>query len=176
MPSAITYRCARVTGGRDGSTFQHHAMRAADACRVTPRPAAASLMDRLPVSHARNTRNSAMRAASSRSAVELSRHASHFQRCVPAFANPFLRIGLPHTGHLLAFEDLGLLMEQANPKSQAPRRINTQNVNHTTTRKTPVSLTPDLRPTFLYLTLYSRMPSLISPPPPHRSHPDAATA
>ncbi|WP_204314748.1 hypothetical protein [Bifidobacterium aerophilum] len=80
--------------------------------------------------------------------VELSRQASHFQRCAPAFVNPFLHIGSLHTGHFLAFEDLFLLMEQANPKSQAPSRINTQTVNHTPTRKTREHLTPDLKPTF----------------------------
>lgn len=80
--------------------------------------------------------------------VELSRQASHFQRCAPAFVNPFLRIGSLHTGHFLAFEDLFLLMEQANPKSQAPVRINTENVNRTLTREPAVSPTPDLRPTF----------------------------
>lgn len=80
--------------------------------------------------------------------VELSRQASHFQRCAPAFVNPFLRIGSLHTGHLLAFEDLFLLMEQANTKSQAPGRINTRTVNHTPTHKTGEHLDPDLRPTF----------------------------
>lgn len=53
----------------------------------------------------------------------------------------------------LALEDLFLLMEQVNTKSQAPGRINDENVNHTPTRKTGVSPTLDLRHTFLYLTL-----------------------
>lgn len=52
----------------------------------------------------------------------------------------------------LALEDLFLLMEQVNTKSQAPGRINDENVNHTPTRKTGVSPTLDLRHTFLYLT------------------------
>ena len=52
----------------------------------------------------------------------------------------------------LALEDLFLLMEQVNTKSQAPGRINDENVNHTPTRKTGVSHTLDLRHTFLYLT------------------------
>ena len=66
--------------------------------------------------------------------------------------NPFLRIARPHKGHFLALEDLFLLIDQANPKSQAPRRINARLANHTPTHKTPVSLTADLRHTFLYLT------------------------
>jgi len=65
---------------------------------------------------------------------------------------PFLRIARPHNGHFLALEDLFLLMEQVNTKSQAPGRINDGNVNHTPTRKTGVSPTLDLRHTFLYLT------------------------
>lgn len=65
---------------------------------------------------------------------------------------PFPRIARPHNGHFLALEDLFLLMEQVNTKSQAPGRINDGNVNHTPTRKTGVSLTLDLRHTFLYLT------------------------
>ena len=36
----------------------------------------------------------------------------------------------------LALEDLFLLMEQVNTKSQAPGRINDENVNYTPTRKT----------------------------------------
>ncbi|NEG56231.1 hypothetical protein GFD21_10815, partial [Bifidobacterium sp. SMA15] len=66
--------------------------------------------------------------------------------------NPFLRIGSAHTGHFLALGDLFLLMEQANTKSQTPRPINARTVNHTPTRKTGEHLTPNLRPTFLYLT------------------------
>lgn len=66
--------------------------------------------------------------------------------------NPFLRIARPHKGHFLALEDLFLLIDQANPESQAPRRINARLANHTPTHKTPVSLTADLRHTFLYLT------------------------
>ncbi|MBT1167321.1 hypothetical protein JS539_11225, partial [Bifidobacterium simiarum] len=66
--------------------------------------------------------------------------------------NPFLRIGIPHTGHFLALGDLFLLMEQANTKSQASRPINARTVNHTPTHETAVSLTPDLRHIFLYLT------------------------
>ena len=65
---------------------------------------------------------------------------------------PFLRIARPHNGHFLALEDLSLLMEQVNTKSQAPGRINDGNVKHTPTRKTGVSPTLDLRHTFLYLT------------------------
>lgn len=56
----------------------------------------------------------------------------------------------------LALEDLFLLMEQVNTKSQAPGRINDENVNHTPTRKTGVSPTLDLRHTFLYLTPFPR--------------------
>ena len=109
-------------------------------------------MDSLPVTHAMNARNSALRAGSPRSATVLSRHASHLHRWGRAFVNPFLRIARPHNGHFLALEDLFLLMEQVNTKSQAPGRINDGNVNHTPTRKTGVSPTLDLRHTFLYLT------------------------
>ena len=109
-------------------------------------------MDSLPVTHAMNARNSALRAGSPRSATVLSRHASHLHRWERAFVNPFLRIARPHKGHFLALEDLFLLIDQANPKSQAPRRINARLANHTPTHKTPVSLTADLRHTFLYLT------------------------
>ncbi len=99
-----------------------------------------------------NARNSALRAGSPRSATVPSRHASHLHRWERAFVNPFLRIARPHKGHFLALEDLFLLIDQANPKSQAPRRINARLANHTPTHKTPVSLTADLRHTFLYLT------------------------
>lgn len=109
-------------------------------------------MDSLPVTHAMNARNSALHAGSPRSATVLSRHASHLHRWGRAFVNPFLRIARPHKGHFLALEDLFLLIDQANPKSQAPRRINARLANHTPTHKTPVSLTADLRHTFLYLT------------------------
>lgn len=112
-------------------------------------------MDSLPVTHAMNARNSALRAGSPRSATVLSRHASHLHRWERAFVNPFLRIARPHKGHFLALEDLFLLIDQANPKSQAPRRINARLANHTPTHKTPVSLTADLRHTFLYLTRIS---------------------
>ena len=92
-----------------------------------------------------------MRLESSRLAVELDRQPSHRHRCEPAPVKPFPRIARPHNGHFLALEDLFLLMEQVNTKSQAPGRINDRNVNHTPTRKTGVSLTLDLRHTFLYL-------------------------
>ena len=93
-----------------------------------------------------------MRLESSRLAVELDRQPSHRHRCEPVPVKPFPRIARPHNGHFLALEDLFLLMEQVNTKSQAPGRINDGNVNHTPTRKTGVSLTLDLRHTFLYLT------------------------
>ena len=65
--------------------------------------------------------------------------------------------GMGPAGFLfLALEDLFLLMEQVNTKSQAPGRINDENVNHTPTRKTGVSPTLDLRHTFLYLTPFPR--------------------
>lgn len=120
-----------------------------------------------------NARNSALRAGSPRSATVLSRHASHLHRWERAFVNPFLRIARPHKGHFLALEDLFLLIDQANPKSQAPRRINARLANHTPTHKTPVSLTADLRHTFLYLTRLSEAHRL---PPAERTAAGTAAA
>ena len=74
----------------------------------------------------------------------------------PADMVPGMGPSFPAGFLFLALEDLFLLMEQVNTKSQAPGRINDENVNHTPTRKTGVSPTLDLRHTFLYLTPFPR--------------------
>ena len=103
-----------------GLTSQHHATLAANACLPAPSEAAAARSVPVPVTQARNARNSAIRDRRPRSRTQPYRQRSHRHRCLPAPVNPFLRIRSPHNGQRIAPADLLLLMEQANQQCQAP--------------------------------------------------------